>query len=248
MPPEVTNARWQLAQRYEADWWLSYKEGFDAGYLKKYAADIEQEVSGHASGITAGDVLETGGGPVGIAPFLRASRRVVTDPLHDLFEGERAYADLRAAARARGAEYVQAKGEDLPFEPSSFDLYVSDNVIDHAESPDLFLSEAYRVLRPGGLAYLRVHVYHTWGRLMRGGLELLTVDRGHPHTFSSASIEGLAQAQGFQVVSSGRESFLDGWKKDWRRARSGQKKALVQALLLVTRADHTLILRKPAEQ
>jgi SAM-dependent methyltransferase len=48
----------------------------------------------------------------------------------------------------------------LPFADASFDIVLSDNVIDHAEQPLKIVDEIVRVLRPGGLLYFTVNVHH----------------------------------------------------------------------------------------
>ncbi len=58
------------------------------------------------------------------------------------------------------AQTVAAIGESLPFADESFDIVISDNVIDHAERPLAILDEIVRVLKPGGLLYFTVNVHH----------------------------------------------------------------------------------------
>lgn len=53
-----------------------------------------------------------------------------------------------------------AIGEELPFADASFDVVLSDNVIDHAEKPLKIVEELVRVLKPGGLLYFTVNVHH----------------------------------------------------------------------------------------
>lgn len=45
-------------------------------------------------------------------------------------------------------------GMALTFPNSSFDLVISANVIEHVPQPDRFISEASRVLKPNGIAYI----------------------------------------------------------------------------------------------
>jgi len=53
-----------------------------------------------------------------------------------------------------------AIGEQLPFDDASFDIVLSDNVIDHAEKPAEIVDELVRVLKPGGLLYFTVNIHH----------------------------------------------------------------------------------------
>lgn len=45
---------------------------------------------------------------------------------------------------------------DLPFKKNSFDTYLSFEVLEHIDNPQLFFNEAYRVLKKGGLCILSV--------------------------------------------------------------------------------------------
>jgi ubiquinone/menaquinone biosynthesis C-methylase UbiE len=60
----------------------------------------------------------------------------------------------------RSAATVAAVGESLPFADGSFDIVLSDNVVDHAERPATILAEMARVLAPAGLVYFTVNVHH----------------------------------------------------------------------------------------
>lgn len=49
----------------------------------------------------------------------------------------------------------------LPFPSATFDLVYSDYVVEHVENPKEFLSEVYRVLKPGGCFHFRTpNIYH----------------------------------------------------------------------------------------
>jgi len=60
----------------------------------------------------------------------------------------------------KNAPTVAAIGEELPFADSSFDVVLSDNVIDHAENPLAIVDEIIRVLKPSGLLYFTVNIHH----------------------------------------------------------------------------------------
>jgi arsenite methyltransferase len=62
-------------------------------------------------------------------------------------------AKARAAAEEMGAtnvEFVEAEAERLPFPDASFDVVISNGVIDLVPDKDAVFSELFRVLAPGG--------------------------------------------------------------------------------------------------
>jgi ubiquinone/menaquinone biosynthesis C-methylase UbiE len=62
-------------------------------------------------------------------------------------------AKARAAAaemEAANVEFVEGEVEKLPFGDASFDVVISNGVIDLVPDKDAVFSEIYRVLRPGG--------------------------------------------------------------------------------------------------
>ena len=62
-------------------------------------------------------------------------------------------AKARASAEAMGAanvEFVEGEAEETPFEDATFDVVISNGVIDLIPDKDAVFSEIVRVLRPGG--------------------------------------------------------------------------------------------------
>jgi ubiquinone/menaquinone biosynthesis C-methylase UbiE len=62
-------------------------------------------------------------------------------------------AKARNAAAQMGAtnvEFVEAEAEALPFADASFDVVISNGVIDLVPDKDAVFAELYRVLAPGG--------------------------------------------------------------------------------------------------
>jgi ubiquinone/menaquinone biosynthesis C-methylase UbiE len=57
---------------------------------------------------------------------------------------------------------VVANGEQLPFPDRTFDLVMSVAVLEHVRRPEVYLREAFRVLRPGGHMYLSCENYLTF--------------------------------------------------------------------------------------
>lgn len=61
------------------------------------------------------------------------------------------------------AELLLNQDGSLPVEDWTFDAVLSTQVLEHVEDPGLYLSECFRVLRPGGRMLLSTHgifVYH----------------------------------------------------------------------------------------
>src|SRR3989338_477154 len=68
---------------------------------------------------------------------------------HDILEENNLSAD----------HILDAKGEHLPFENSSFDIVFSTTVLEHVESPETVISEAIRVCKKGGIIQIAVPSY-----------------------------------------------------------------------------------------
>ena len=71
-----------------------------------------------------------------------------------------------------GPDYVRASGEHLPFPDNSFDAVTAFEIIEHLESPDRFLKEIGRVVKPGGHLFISNpnprHFWHLFRHHMRG--------------------------------------------------------------------------------
>ena len=108
-------------------------------------------------------VLEVGSGAHGLIFFFGAQRGIGVDPL------AHHYVKLFPAWQRRVAT-VSAYGEALPFPDNSFDVVLSDDVLDYSEDPAAIIAEMARVLAPFGALYFTVNICHpVWnaGRMLR---------------------------------------------------------------------------------
>lgn len=98
-------------------------------------------------------VLEVGSGAHGLVFGFGSTVGIGVDPL--AVDYKRLFPRVQA-----GAVTVAAIGEELPFGDASFEIVLSDNVIDHATRPLEIIDEIVRVLKPGGLLFFTVNIHH----------------------------------------------------------------------------------------
>jgi SAM-dependent methyltransferase len=130
-------------------------------------------------------------------------------------------------ARARGIEVSQANLDDRwPYDDGTFDVVVSNQVIEHVSDTDRFVAESFRVLRPGGYTVVSTENLASWHNIAAlvlgwqpfslsnvsatgGGLgNRLAVHRGeesvhkawqHLRVFAYRGLVDLYAAHGFEV-------------------------------------------------
>jgi len=182
-----------MASRYDDEIWELMP---DPG--TRPPAHIERFVAALAS---AGAALDLGCGDGKLSASLRAQELC----LADVSEVALSRAALRLpAARALLLEPDAA----LPLRDNAFELVLCAEALEHVRDVQLLLSEARRVLVPGGLLAVTTPAH---GRAT--GLDILLRGFEHrfdplsPHLrfFSSRSLEGLLDELGFRVRSLERE-------------------------------------------
>jgi SAM-dependent methyltransferase len=157
-------------QRKKADSLRGQEAEIMAG-MAEYSASVRDKLAAIRPIPNAARVLEIGSGAHGLIFFFDAPERIGIDPLADH------YRELFPAWQGR-ARTIAGFGEKLPFEDSSFDVVLSDNVVDHAENPRRIVEEIARVLRPGGLLYFTVNAHHPlyhWAASLHAGWRALAI-------------------------------------------------------------------------
>lgn len=191
--------RWQKAQRYEKRFWQEFFSGptiedIKKGLYKNIAIFIEEKMAGRLN--KSSRVLQIGPGPVGIINYMSKGLRCSLDPLEESFKNLPFINDVKNPKVYR----LEGKGEMIPFKDRLFDLIITTNMLDHAQEPELVLSQLQRVLKPEGYIYLGVNVYTPLVYKIRKLIELFQLDKGHPHSFLKSSIDNLLEKTGFEII------------------------------------------------
>jgi len=231
-----TEQRWLTAQTYEKDWWENRIASLDFEFYQAYAENLTNELDGILKIDQKTSILEIGSAAAGILTFLPGEIRHAIDPLENFYSTVPKFVEFRD----QRIHYHTMKAESLEFSDQMFDLIICDNVFDHCEDTDRVLQEMHRVLKKGGVVYLRLVTYHFWGKLIRVLLEKFQIDKGHPHTFSKSSLSAAVQHNGFHVVKVKSQGYFKSWLDD---LFAGSLKGFAKAILFATR-DKTLYVLK----
>ena len=123
------------------------------------SAKILSQIEG--AGVRAsGPVLDAGCGGGGVAvSFAEESKFAVGLDIVNRFTD--AGVLLAKEHDVANVAFVQGDGISLPFQDGYFDVVLSHSVIEHVESPETYLSECFRVLRPGGVLFLSTPPYYS---------------------------------------------------------------------------------------
>lgn len=89
--------------------------------------------------------------------------RAIKTAFWDYIYGPRYYRALQDCApfplNRRGLHFRRHTAERLPFDDDVFDLVVSHEVFEHIADVPAAVAEVRRVLKPGGLAYVNIHLF-----------------------------------------------------------------------------------------
>ena len=175
-------------------------------------------------------VLEVGSGAHGLIFGFANKVRVGVDPL--AADYKRIFPKWQSAAAT-----AAAIGEELPFADASFDIVLSDNVIDHAEQPLKIIDEIVRVMKPGGILYFTVNVHHpiydaaskAHGLWNAAGLKLeLSAFADHTVHLTDAKIRSVFADQPLRIIE--QSSTVAETKKAQRRLPLRNADALLKKI------------------
>lgn len=136
----------ELGNRIKKDELKRYSKGSKTSFnLKKLEAASEPEQSSDSEV----ELLDLGGGTGELARYLPQNLKVtVADPSEAMLK------QGREKLFKQQVEHVLADGADLPFADNSFDYLTISDALHHFREVEPALSEALRVLKPGGKLYI----------------------------------------------------------------------------------------------
>jgi len=147
----ISKSRWMASQKAEVNYWhgsqvlqneLDRIEKRFAPILARAAEGLDEDAK----------ILDIGCGPTCSARFIEQGNKTYVDPLLDEFR--RAY----PAGLPKG-KFITCQAEDIRLPDGDYDLILSLNALDHMLNPELVLNEIERLLKPGGVFVLGIHVY-----------------------------------------------------------------------------------------
>lgn len=90
-------------------------------------------------------------------------------------------------------EKVNLENDRLPYEDDCFDIIFTKSVIEHIYKPDNFISECYRVLKPGGRIIIMTPDWQTT-------MHIFYDDFTHVHPYNEIAINDLLQIYNYRYV------------------------------------------------
>jgi 2-polyprenyl-3-methyl-5-hydroxy-6-metoxy-1,4-benzoquinol methylase len=186
LPSEMTGLKKRLSQRK-----------FEAAYHV-----WKRAIRKHSSGETLSRILEVGCGPGNFALCLEKwfpdSQVMALDLEDDLIRF--------ASRRVHSAHFVRASSEKIPLHAHSVDVVSALQVIEHFSTPEDFLAEVARILRPGGLLLLSTPNPQGLGARLQGE-NWQGIRDDHISLRSPAQWQAALGEEGFERLSEGTTLF-----------------------------------------
>lgn len=123
------------------------------------------------------NILHVGSGADGEINFISIGHRFAIDPLTTFYKEH--FQDILN----NNVQYLDGRGENLPFEDNSLDLVISYNSLEYAEDPIKVLSEISRVMKDSGYFYLGVNVKSVYGHSVFWLIKNLIKQTDHSHNY-----------------------------------------------------------------
>ncbi len=103
------------------------------------------------------------------------------------------------------------------------------------------MNQINRSLKIGGLIFFRQNVYNKWGKLLRTIMELLTIDKGHPFTFTKQYLINNINERNWDINHMEEYGYIRSWKNSLLNLTF---KGIIQTIFFITRNRTLFILTK----
>lgn len=103
-----------------------------------------------------------------------------------------------ASSAARGFHMQTGPLDPLNYEPGSFDVITSFEVLEHLVTPQLELSHFHQLLRPGGILYLTTPNFNAMSRRIAGAAWTIVNYPEHLNYYTSTTMRTALRGAGFQ--------------------------------------------------
>jgi len=147
----------------------------------------------HAHYPQGGRILDVG---CATGDFLHMMERVGNWEVHGV------EVDSGAASSARkvyGLDVKDGQLTDVHYPGAHFDVITIWDVLEHVHDPSAYLADMHRILRPGGLAIVRVPNVETWDARLFGEHWVGLDAPRHLYIFSAQTLEVFLEKAGFTV-------------------------------------------------
>ncbi|MBI5034290.1 MAG: class I SAM-dependent methyltransferase [Chloroflexi bacterium] len=191
----ISQERWHAAQALEESEW-NHQGIVEAEWheivnkYQKVFAELE-----HSLGLTQDTmILDVGCGPTIITRLFKQGRRYAFDPLlYNLHQAQTIAQD--------NTNLMTARGEEMPFAKSCFDVAVCRNVLDHTQYPAQVLAEMHRTVKPNGKFFISLYTYAPFVTFVKKIGERISFLRNvaHPFTFTPDEFKVMIGQSGIQV-------------------------------------------------
>ncbi|MBI5806600.1 class I SAM-dependent methyltransferase [candidate division TA06 bacterium] len=149
---------------------MENKTSFGPQYYRRYSGNLFQTIWGSKPGALkvmkkiagSGKLLDVG---CGIGRFLNEASARYDAFGTEISEYALMSARHQACLKGRLTQADALKG--LPYRSGSFDVVTALDIVEHLEHPELFIAEAWRLLRPGGLLVISTPNPDSLGRAIK---------------------------------------------------------------------------------
>lgn len=230
---KVSDKRWEIAQESEKEYW----DEFDNSKLieeevnrhKEKAKILEEEWKKVINLNENSKILQIGCGPEDVINYFSKGKLYAIDPLADFYK-------KKFNLNYKNVNFVQARGEQIPFEDNFFDIVILANVLDHVEDPQKVLSEVKRILKKEGIFHFENLFYQksfiilskVWAPIKQVFTRNL-FNVHHPYMFKLKELKKLI-SENFSVLheETGREIASYNNIKELRNIKLKEKKLTTQ--------------------